>query len=111
MPAVAAAPLLTPNEAGFTVKSPKLETSKEFQGNGDRALFFLSFLIPTAMSLKDSSHCFPVIPLSLFQKQSLFFLACLYICCFFIVSYGISALFVRKTVQYCIHIQISIGLR
>lgn len=36
MPAVAAVPLVTPNEAGFTVKAPKLETSKEFQGNGER---------------------------------------------------------------------------
>lgn len=44
MPAVAAVPLVTPNEAVFTVKAPKLETSKEFQGNGesDLNLFSLS---------------------------------------------------------------------
>lgn len=65
MPAVPVVPLLAPNEAGFTVKAPKFETSKEFQGNGDRALFFLSFLIPTAVPLKDFYHCLPVIPLSL----------------------------------------------
>lgn len=53
MPAVAAVPLVTPNEAVFTVKAPKLETSKEFQGNGesDINLFSLSFLIPTIMPL------------------------------------------------------------
>lgn len=55
MPAVAAVPLVTPNETVFTVKAPKLETSKEFQGNGesDLNLFCLSFLIPTVMLLKD----------------------------------------------------------
>ena len=56
MPAVAAVPLVTPNEAVFTVEAPKLETSKEFRGNGesDINLFSLSFLIPTVMLLKDS---------------------------------------------------------
>lgn len=55
VPAVAAVPLVTPNEAGFTIKAPKLETSEEFQGNGEWGvnLFSLSFLIPTVMLLKD----------------------------------------------------------
>lgn len=54
MQAVAAVALVTPNEAGFTVKAPKLETSKEFQGNGesDRDPFSLSFPVSTAMLLK-----------------------------------------------------------
>lgn len=60
MPAVAAVPLLTPNEAGFTVKAPKLETS---------------------VPLKDSYHC-------LLSYLSPFVLSLLiYICCFFIISY------------------------
>lgn len=54
MPVVSAVPLLTPNEAGFTVKAPKSETSEEFRRNGDRTLFFLNFVIPTAVPLKDS---------------------------------------------------------
>lgn len=39
---------------GFTVKAPKLETSKEFQGNGesDIDLSSLSFPVSTAMLLK-----------------------------------------------------------
>lgn len=77
MPAIAAVPLLTPNEAGFTVKAPQLETSKEFQGNGDRTLFFLSFLIPTAVPQKDSYHCY-LSYLSPSFKNKDYFLARLY---------------------------------
>lgn len=96
MPAVAAVPLLPPNEAGFTVKAPKLETSKEFQGNGDRTLFFLNFLIPTAIPLKDSVFldlplfiCHTSLPLE--KTKLIFFSFLIYICCFFIISHCISA--------------------
>lgn len=78
MPAVAAVPLLTPNEAGFTVKAPKLETS---------------------VPLKDSYHCL-LSYLSPFVLSLLIYMLFLYnFLCFLYVS-----LFVRITAQYCIHI-------
>lgn len=93
MPAVAAVPLLPPNEAGFTVKAPKLETSNELQGNGDRTLFFLNFLIPTAIPLKDSVflELLLLTSLPLEKTKLIFFSFLIYICCFFIISHCISA--------------------